>query len=202
MLDRIWDMPGVGLDRKTYYEQMAHETGRLTGLVWKVERSQFFTEQPDDPAWQAFSAGDWQRSLAVFESERTDRQATAARYARQGSEFRRVRIVEHPVSAYVQWEMQALKITNESGQPIRVVDAGKVSDLEHDHPLPELVVVGHQVLFEVCYDENWASCGARRIDDPHVIEQAVAEIAQMWAMAEPLADYFAREIAPLPVPTL
>jgi hypothetical protein len=98
-----------------------------------------------------------------------------------------VRIVERPVSAYLQWELHALKISDESGLLVRVLDASKISDLERDHPLPELVIVGHQVLFEVRYDEHhWAAQGARRIDDPGVMEQAAAEMARLWAMAEPL----------------
>ncbi len=116
-------------------------------------------------------------------------------------QLRRVRIVEQPVSAYLQWELHSLKITDECGRPVRVLDASQVKDLERDQQLPELVVLGHLVLFEVCYDENWAGCGARRIDDPEVIRRAAGEIAQMWAKAEPLAGYFAREIAPLPIPS-
>ncbi|SRR5216683_2081160 len=201
MLDRIRATPGVLLDQNAYSDQYDHETGRLTGVIWKLERAQVFTEDDDDPAWQAFLSGDWERSLAVFESERASRRVEADRYARQGSEFRRVRIIEHPVSAYLQWELHALKISDESGLPIRVLDASKVRDLERDQQLPELVIVGQQVLFEVRYDDqHWAAEGAHRIDDPVVIEQAAAEMARLWAMAEPLAAYFAREIAPLPVP--
>jgi hypothetical protein len=201
MLDRIQETPGIALDGEAYSSQYDDEMERVTGAIWKLERAQAFAEDDDDPAWQAFLAGKWERSLAVFESERAVRVTEAAGYARQGSEFRRVRIVEHPVSAYLQWELHALKISDESGLLVRVLDASKVRDLEYDQQLPELVIVGDQVVFEVCYDERWKWCGARRIDDRKVIEQAAAEMARLWVMAEPLAVYFAREIAPLPVPT-
>ncbi len=201
MLDRIRDTPGVVLDNRGYDAQWDEAEEQLTGVIWKLERAQSFTEQADDPAWQAFAVGDWTRSLAVLEGERSARRMAAARYARQGIEFRRVRIVEQPVSAYLQWELHALKITDECGQPVRVLDASQVKDLERDQQLPELIVLGHRVLFEVRYDENWALSGACRVDDPAVIEQAAAEIARLWAMGEPLAGYFAREIAPLPVPS-
>jgi hypothetical protein len=202
MLDRIRGMPGTLLDRKSYHAQMREETERITGIAWKLERSQFFTEAADDPAWQAFACGDWDKSLAVFESERDDLRAEAAKYERQGSAFRRLRIVEHPVSAYLHWELQSLKIIDECGMPVRVLPADEIRDLEHDQPLPEVVIVGGQALFEVCYDERWAARGARRIDDPRVIRQAAAEMARLWATAEPLPEYFAREIAPLPPPAV
>lgn len=59
-------------------------------------------------------------------------------------------------------------------------------------------MLGDRVLYEVRYDDTWAACGARRIDDPVVINQARQEIAGLYEQAEPLLDYFAREIAPLP----
>ncbi|SRR5712691_2116606 len=201
MLERIRDLPGTSLDRKSYHAQMRAGTEHITGIAWKLERSQFFTEAADDPAWQAFSSGDWDKSLAVFESEREDLRAEAAKYERQASQFRRLRIVVHPVSAYVQWEMQSLRIIDESGMPIRVLPSGRVRDLERDQPLPEVVIVGDQALFEVRYDEQWTACGAHRIDDRDVIRQAATDMTRLWADAEPLATYFAREIAPLPPPT-
>lgn len=181
---------------------MRVETERVTGVAWKLERSQFFTEAADDPAWQAFVSGDWLKSIAILESERPDIQAEAARYERQSTEFRRLRIVERPVSAYVQWELQSLKIFDECGMPIRVLDAGDIRDYERDRPVPELVIVGQQALFDVQYDDRWAACGARRIDDRDVMRQAAADLARLWDKAEPLAEYFNREIAPLPPPSV
>lgn len=201
MLDRIQEAPGTRLDRKSYHEHMRAETSRVDGAVWKLERSQFFTEAADDPAWTTFVSGDWLKSLAIFESERPGIQAEAAKYARQGSELRRLRIVENPVSAYLQWELQSLRIVDESGMPVRILGADKVRDLEDGGQLPEIVIVGGEVLYEVQYDSQWSACGARRITDRDVIQEATAEMAGLWAEAEPLTAYFAREIAPLPPPS-
>jgi hypothetical protein len=200
MLDRIRQVPGTSLDRRSYHEHMRMETGQVNGIVWKLERSQVFTEAADDSAWEAFVSGDWLKSVAIFESERRGIQAEAEKYARQGSEFRRLRIVKQPVSAYLQWELQSLKIYDESGMPIRVLDASSVRNLEISEQLPEIVIVGDQVLYEVRYDSQWSACGARRVTDHDVIRQATAEMAGLWAEAEPLGGYFAREIATLPPP--
>lgn len=200
MLDRIRETDGTNLDRSTYHQQMRVETERVNGTAWKLERSQFFTEAADDPAWQAVKSGDWSKSLGIFEDERESLAAEAAKYTRQGSRFCRLRVVEYPVSAYVQWEMHSLKITDEAGMPVRVLTADAVRDLEHGLPLPELVILGTRVLYEVCYDDNWTACGARRIDDPAVISEAAADMTKLWRQAEPLPAYFKREIAPLPPP--
>ena len=200
MLDRIRETDGTRLDRSAYHGQMRVETERVNGTAWKLERSQFFTEAADDPAWQAFKSGNWSKSLGIFDDEREILAAEAAKYARQGSRFCRLRIVESPVTSYVQWEMHSLKITDEAGMPVRVLAADAVRDLERGLPLPEVVILGTRVLYEVCYHNSWTARGARRIDDPAVISQAAAEMAELWRQAEPLSAYFKREIAPLPPP--
>lgn len=200
MLEHIRQVRGEVLDRATYHAQMATETAHLAGITWKLERQQFFTESEDDPAWQAFVAGAWEASLAVFDGERAGVRSEAEKYTRQGSELRRLRIVESPVTPYVQWEMHSFKVLHECGLPIRVLDAHEVKRFEGEFPLPELVVVGHQALFEVRYDEHWAARGARRIEDRAVLDAATAEIAELWEQAERLDAYFQREIAPLPPP--
>ncbi|GAA0322307.1 hypothetical protein GCM10010151_10150 [Actinoallomurus spadix] len=196
MLDRIHRIPGKTLDVATYHAVRRAETERLTGPIWKLERSQYFHEPDDDPSWQAFVADDWPRVHAVFESERADARAEVESYARQGSELRRLRIVERPVSRYLLWEMQWFKILAEEGTAIRVLDAGDIETLERDGVLPEVVVDEH-ALYHVRYDEEWRPCGARRIDDPDVMRQATTELAELWELAEPFSRYFTREIMTL-----
>lgn len=201
MLNRLRQVPGVRLDRKSYHEHMRAETDRVNGAVWKLERSQVFTEAADDPAWEAFVSGDWAKSLEIFEGERPAIRDEATKYARQGSQLRRLRIVENPVSAYLQWELQSLRIIDESGMPVRTLSASEITDLEDGLPLPEIVIVGNEALYDVQYDARWAACGARRITDHDAIREATAEMSRLWDQAEPLASYYAREIAPLPPPT-
>lgn len=193
MLDRIRKVPGKTLDVASYHASRREETEHLTRPVWKLERSQYFHEPDDDPSWQAFMAGDWVRVLAVFESERPEARAETDKYAGQGSELRRLRIVEQPVSRYLLWEMQWFKILAEEGTSIRVLDAEQVRSLEYDAPLPEVVVDEH-ALYHVSYDEDWKARGARRIDDSDVIRQATEEIAALWELAESFSNYFTREI--------
>jgi hypothetical protein len=199
MLDRIWDVPGKVLDRSAYHAPRRRESERLTGPIWKLERSQFFHEPDDDPSWQAFVAGDWDCALAAFEGDRAAARAEAEGYAKQGGELRRLRVVERPVTPYIQWECHWFKILAEEGTAIRVLDAEKVVGWERERPLPELVVDEH-ALYHVTYDGEWRAVGARRIDDPRLMQKATAEIARLWSVGEPFLDYFHREITPLPPP--
>jgi hypothetical protein len=198
MLDRIADRPGLKLDLASYsdaYDQ-AYE-----GIIFrKLERRQTFRE-PGVPSWEAFAAGDWDRALELNERERDAVRAKVAEDDRLGVQSRRLRVVEYPVTPYLQWEMQYFRLLAEAGENIRVLDAQKVRHLETDHLLPEIVILGEHVLFEVLYDTHGTAYGARRMDDSDVIREAAGEVADLYAAAEPLLDYFAREIAKLPPPT-
>ncbi|MCO5967508.1 DUF6879 family protein [Actinoallomurus soli] len=198
MLDRIADQPGLELDLASYSD--AYDEAYEQIIFRKLERRQTFRE-PGVPSWEAFAAGDWERALELNERERDAVRAKVAEDARLGVESRRLRVVEHPVTPYLQWEMQYFRLLAEAEEDIRVLDAEKVRHLEADHLLPEIVILGERVLFEVLYDSQGTAYGARRIDDADVITESAREVADLYAAAEPLLDYFAREIATLPPPT-
>ncbi|GAA0321714.1 hypothetical protein NE235_18925 [Actinoallomurus spadix] len=199
MLDRIADLPGTELCLASYSDAFdeAYE-----GIVfWKLERRQTFRE-PGVPSWEAFAEGDWARALELNERERDAVRAKVADDRRLGVQSRRLRVVEHPVTPYLQWEMQYFRLLAEAGEDLRVVDASAVRHLEADRLLPEIVILGDRVLFEVSYDAEGTAYGARRIDDPRAITGARTELADLYLAAEPLLDYFEREIAALPPPAL
>lgn len=198
MLDRIADLPGPELDLGAYSD--AYDEVYEHIVFRKLERRQTFRE-PGVPSWEAFAAGDWDRALELNELERDAVRAKVSEDYRLGVTSRRLRVVEHPVTPYLQWEMQYFRLLAESGEDLRVVDASQVRHLETDRLLPEIVILGDRVLFEVLYDAEGTAYGARRIDDPEVLAEAGKEVAELYAAGEPLLDYFAREIAPLPPPT-
>lgn len=199
MLERVHDIPGKVFDRPSYHADRRRTEKEVSGIVWKLERSQEFRE-PHDPSWRAFAEGHWEEALALNEEDRKYARTTQQRYREIGVEFRRLRIVEKPVTPYLQWEAHFFKILTEEGYTLRVLDAEHVRDMERTRPLPELVVHGDRVLYEVGYDDKGTPGGARRIDDPAVVAPVQREIARLWTEAEPFINYFEREIAPLPAP--
>ncbi|MEV5751556.1 DUF6879 family protein [Actinoallomurus sp. NPDC052308] len=196
-LDRIADLPGDELCLDSYSD--AFDEAYQGIVFWKLERRQIFRE-PGVPSWEAFAAGDWGRALELNERERDAVSAKVADDRRLKVESRRLRVVEQPVTPYLQWEMQYFRLLAEAGEDLRVLDASAVRRLETERLLPEIVVLGNRVLFEVRYDAQGTAYGARRIDDPVVVAEAGRELAGLHAVAEPLLDYFAREITPLAPP--
>ncbi|MUL41390.1 hypothetical protein FZ103_09400 [Streptomonospora sp. PA3] len=200
MLERLRELPAVPLERKDYLAQYwsAYQEG---GVFWKLERAQHFQE-PGDASWEAFAAGDWERALELNEADRADAEAMAAKDREVGVQTRRIRVVEDPVSPYLQWEMQFLRLLAEAGQALRVVPRRQVAHLERERPLPEIVILGGRVMFLVRYDSSGRADGAWRIDDRGAIGEAADELAALFEAGEPLPDYFQREIAPLPPPAV
>jgi hypothetical protein len=201
MLERIRQQPAETLDRSAYHEDFRAHRDHIEDVFWKLERRQTFSE-PRNESWLAWVNGkDWDEAVRLIKA---DRSSLVERYERDrslGIESRRLRIIEHPISPYLQWELNSQKVRTEAGQRMRVLDAAKLVDRETTGPLPELTILGLRVLYEVLYDSNGAGAGARRIQDPDVIRACRAEMAMLWEQAEEFLPFFEREIAPLPPPT-
>lgn len=188
---------GRVLDRRAYHADAASVRADpdISGDSWKLERSQVFHED-GDPAWDAYLEGDWARVAEIFESERPDLERQRRSYAQQGVTLRRVRIVETPMTPYLRWEMLSHRVFVESGYEIGVLDAEQVREFERETPLPELVVYGGEVVYQVRYDERWAPVGAKRIDDPELARGLSEVIAGLYRRSEPLLDFYRREVHP------
>ncbi|GII60294.1 hypothetical protein Skr01_03790 [Sphaerisporangium krabiense] len=163
--------------------------------VWKLERAQVFDET-GLASWHAMIEGDWARSLALMEEHRP---ALTRLYAAR-PDFRRLRVVESPVTPYLQWEMEFFTVRAAAGEHIRVMPASALREAETTAPLPELVIFTRSLCYEVLYDAIGAHTGARRITDPAVVGPCLDALARLYAQGEELAGYHARAIAPLPPP--
>ncbi len=106
MLDHLNSLPGRTMARSEYHADLKREYSEQRGVFWKLERRQFFNEL-GDPAWDAFTAGNWDRVIEVFEGDRKRVSRDVTAETERGVEMRRLRIVEHPPSPYLRWEMHS-----------------------------------------------------------------------------------------------
>lgn len=170
------------------------------GASWKLERRQHFEEQ-GDPSRDALTRGDWAAALRVFEEERDAVLAKARRNERRGYTFHRVRVVEHPVTPYVQWELHSLRQQAElGGDKVRIVLSDTVAAAEETRQLPEIVVLGGHTLYQILYTDEGRPLGGVRFTDPRTVRAWEQYIASLYAAGEDIVSYFDREIAHLPPP--
>ncbi|MFG6191238.1 DUF6879 family protein [Nonomuraea sp. JJY05] len=185
---------GLALDVPEYQAGFDRDHAICPEPMWKLERAQHFYE-PDVASWRAMMDGDWERSLAL-----TARMAaTVADYFRHRVPVRRVRVVEFPITSYLQWEMHILALRARAGSPCRVVPAERVTGLD---PMPELVIFSPSLMYEVLYDRYGGGMGGRRITDPAIVGPCLRTVQELFAEGENVLDFHEREIAPLPPPVV
>lgn len=196
MLERVRDVPGEFLPLEEYWSDFELNRSRVTGRIDKLERRQYF-EEPDDPGWRAFVAGNWQEAFRLEELNRQDTLAHYAAYAKNDITGRRVRVVEFPISPYLQWELNGLRIRAECGENISIVSAEIVAPYEKSGLVPEVIILDTEVMYEICYDQNSVLSGGRRIIETGVLSGCRLEIDAIYQKGENLLVFFEREVAPM-----
>lgn len=169
------------------------------GESWKLERLQHF-EEDDSPRRDALRRGDWPEALRLFQAGLEAARKAADDDRRHGSPFHRLRVVEEPLTPYVQWELHWLHMRAEAGHHTRVLPAKEVATAETDRLLPEVVILDNRTLYEILYTEAGAFESARRFTEPEVVQPWVAYVKQAYARAEDIRAYFERAVAHLPPP--
>lgn len=187
------------LDRPGYHEDFRRHYEGGIRFLRKLERGQNFKER-GFPSWEAFAAGEWSRALSLIEEKREIYAGQFQKAAELGILERRLRVVQFPVTPYVQWELFVLRLRVELGDSIRVMDARKISDIEVEHLVPEVVILGDEVMYEVVYDDDGNAAGANRISDQGAIEETSAGFDALYGRGEDFTEFFNREIAPLDPP--
>jgi hypothetical protein len=202
MPDLLDGSPGELLSAEAYAEDFTVDFWR-TGAAgfWKLERRQTFQE-PASASWQAFIRGDWDEAVRLHHARRAELDSYYRRISESGFSTRRVRVVEKPVSAYLRWEFELLRLRADYGGATRVVWSGEVEPFEAAGLLPEIVVLGDEVMYQVLYDEDGRHEGGIRFTDTDLILRCRQVIEELYSAGEDIRDFFDRELAALGPPVL
>jgi hypothetical protein len=115
MHDLLDGQPGERLDLDEYWADFEQRFWKTSSLgFWKLERQQTFKE-PGDDGWEAFSQGRWDDSMRILQARRSEFDDYYRRIADNGFATRRVRVVEEPLTPYLQWELHVLQLRHECG---------------------------------------------------------------------------------------
>jgi hypothetical protein len=187
------------LDRPTYHADLGRIYSSGIGFLNKLERGQHFQER-GFPSWDAFAAGDWEQALALADERREEYAQELRRASQSGVRHRRLRVVEFPVTPYLQWELHVLRARVEVGDEIKILDARDISHIERIRPVPEVVVLGDAVMYEVVYDDDGNADGANRYTDRSLIQETNTGFDALYERGEGFHEFFNREIASLAPP--
>ncbi|WP_434740269.1 DUF6879 family protein [Micromonospora sp. SH-82] len=194
--------PGELLSLQDYWADFEARFWKTTAPgFWKLERQQTFKE-PGDEGWRAFAEGRWEESLRILDDRRDEFEVYYRRIADSGFATRRVRVVDQPLTPYLQWELHVLRLRHEYGGLTRVIDSDQVAFVETAGPVPEVYTLGTEVMYEAVYDTDGVLETARRWEDPALVARCQQFIEARYLDGEPLDEFFARKVAPLEPPTV
>lgn len=191
-------VPGDRLHRDDYQQAFDRDFWK-TGApgFWKLERGQTFQE-PSSPSWVAFAAGDWDEARRLTDARRPELEGYYRKITDHGFRTHRVRVVQLPLTPYLRWELHLLRLRDELGGTVRVVDAGLVRVFETaEHHLPEICTLSDDVMYQAVYDENGLQQGGIRYTDRELIRGCRVFIEELFALGEDLPGFLEREVAPL-----
>src|SRR5690242_16881557 len=141
MRDLLGGPHGEPLELDAYREDFRRRDFAVDGYdSWKLERRQDFRE-PGDPSWEAVVRGDWQQALRLIAERRGELLDLSRLAASHACRLLRVRVVERPLTPYLRWELELLRVRAECGELIRVIGPEHVVQYEHEGPVPELVTL-------------------------------------------------------------
>src|SRR5437868_1834550 len=189
------------LDRPTYHADFRWVYASGVRHLNKLERGQNFKER-GFASWESFTVGEWDHALSLIQEKRDVYAGQFREAAKLGILERRLRVVEFPVTPYVQWELYVLRLRVELGDNIRVLDARKISDIEKSRSVPEVVILGDIAMYEVLYDDDGNAMGSNRYTDRALIQETSAGFNALYERGEHFHDFFDREIAPLAPPSV
>jgi hypothetical protein len=189
---------GERLELPALYDDSDRDFARAREF-WKLERGQIFAE-PGNASWEAFARGDWSESLRLIEGFREGMARYHRAAAAAGTNTYRIRIVSLPPTPYIQWELHVLRLRDETGGLTRVLLDTEVAGLEDQGPLPDIQTMDRDVMYQPVYDVNGVAEYGVRYTDKALVSRCRDFIADLYARGEPIADFFRREIAPLPPP--
>jgi hypothetical protein len=138
--------------------------------------------------------------LSLADERREDYAHELLQASRLGVTHRRLRVVEFPITPYVQWELFILRLRVDLGDDIKVLDAHDISNIERARPVPEVVILGDAAMHEVVYDEDGNAAGANRYTDRSLIRETNAGFDALYERGEGFQAFFDREILTLGPP--
>jgi hypothetical protein len=152
MLKPLDGVTGERMELHAYYADFQENYAQIKEF-WKLERGQVYAE-PGDASWEAFSSGDWEAAMGLLETRREDLTSYFREHAAHGTVGRRVRIVSLPPTPYLQWELHVLRLRDELGEPMRILQDGDVAGLEEEGPLPDIYTMDCRVMYQAVYDDH------------------------------------------------
>lgn len=189
LIDALSRLTWERLDRAEYFTDYLRKREASSADSIKLEVAQVFRE-PGDRSFDAFECGDLASSQEAMQDKRDAARKEFSRLALRRIAVKRIRVVETPLTPYLEWELQVLLHRAEMGEDIRVAPElpGGFSGAEIPNP-PELLAIGTEVLWRVLYEPNGGSIGAYRAMPDSLLKEIYEEVDSFHGESQELAEW-------------
>lgn len=160
----------------------------VTGRVYKLERRQTFQE-PGNPSWEAFAAGDMKRALELIEEDRAAQRDFRRIFDDRAAAFYRLRVIEDPLSRYLRWELAHFRLNAEEGEKIYIVNQAMIADLDLRYDLADYTIFDRSLAFFLNYSDDGLFLHADMVSDPAALAELVDISEEILARSIPFEDY-------------
>jgi len=200
MFDFLSSVPSVRMTDAECDEDFDERWERASNFDrWKLERRQHFVE-PWNDKWVAFDRGDWAEVLRLDAARAEQAVEGERRLAERGIRQLRLRVVEMPLTPYLQWELHMFRNHVVAGEQIRIIGPEPLAPFEAHGLVQELVNVGADALYETVYDADGLATEGIRFDGTEAVAAYSAFMQQLFEQGEDFVEFFDREVAHLPPP--
>ncbi|SDY04985.1 hypothetical protein SAMN05421504_104341 [Amycolatopsis xylanica] len=163
------------VDRPAFREEFWKATERLRTRTVKVEWGQTFQE-PGNPSWEAFAAGDFRKAIHLIEQNRQDHIRQQRVFDDTGTPFYRIRVIRFPLSDYLKWELAHFRLNAELGERIFLAESARIADIELEGGLDDFTLFDEFLMLATEYTEDGVFKGAHIVRDQRYLSQ-VSDLA-------------------------
>ncbi len=146
----------------------------------KIECLQEYDESGDE-SFDAFRSGHLKKSIDLLALDREeDWMKRTLGLVDKGVRFRRLRVVDTPITDYTRWEFESYKNSSDFGEEIRAVWR---KDVEH-LSLSDFTIFDGKILIEHKYDDLGVSVNDCETEDEGYIKKRLENYEEAWSLAE------------------
>ncbi|GAA4506941.1 MULTISPECIES: DUF6879 family protein [Nonomuraea] len=182
------DLVTARLSPDGFRREFRNASRSVTGRVYKLERRQTFQE-PGNPSWEAFAAGDMRRALELIEEDRATQRDFKKIFDDRDAHFYRLRVIEDPLSSYLKWELAHFRLNAEEGEKIFIVNQAMIADLDLRYRLDDYTIFDRSLAFFLNYSDDGLFLHADMVSDPAVMSELVALSEEVLARSIRFEDY-------------
>jgi hypothetical protein len=178
------------LDLAEFGSRFAESWARLRSRFLKLECRQVYQERETNKSQEVYNKGEVDKARELLRQEAEADRPLYADVKMRGLDYARIRLVQEPLTPYLEYELMAYRIRVDMGETIEVVRCGSELNLPNDKYFDFLLFDRRTALIHDYGDEGLQS-GGWLTGDLDVIASLERVVIDLRQNAIPLREFIA-----------